>query len=97
MSELEMCCKCGDSTGRAGKGEDSLYCDGCDTGPYCPECWDLHHSADDKLATAERRLAAADELVANNDRDDWLDLPNGTTMTADTLLWEMFAAQDADA
>jgi hypothetical protein len=60
----------------------------------CSEAW-----ADDKnrIATAERRLAAADELVANNDRDDWLDLPNGTTMTADTLLWEMFAAQDADA
>jgi hypothetical protein len=50
----------------------------------------------DALATAERRLAAADELVANNDRDDWLDLPNGTTMTADTLLWEMFAAQSPD-
>jgi hypothetical protein len=34
--------------------------------------------------------------VANNDRDDWLDLPNGTTMTADTSLWEMFAAQSPD-
>ncbi len=35
---LEYCCHCGEPTGRAGKGEDSLYAeDG--TGPYKPECF----------------------------------------------------------
>ncbi len=33
----EECCKCGEYTGRAGRGEDSLYDE--DDGPFCPECW----------------------------------------------------------
>ena len=36
--QLEYCCECGYPTGRAGKGEDSLY-DSDDNGPYCWECW----------------------------------------------------------
>ena len=35
---LEYCCVCGNPTGKAGKGDDSLYID--DDGPYCEECWD---------------------------------------------------------
>jgi len=38
MSEIETCCKCGEATGRAGKGEDSIYCDECDAGPFCMDC-----------------------------------------------------------
>lgn len=34
----EYCCECGELTGRAGRGEDSLYDE--DQGPYCPECWE---------------------------------------------------------
>lgn len=34
----EHCCECGDATGRAGRGEDSLYRDD-DTGPYCEACY----------------------------------------------------------
>lgn len=36
---LEYCFACGEPTGRAGKGEDSLYDDN-DEGPYCWECWE---------------------------------------------------------
>lgn len=32
---LEMCIECGEATGKAGRGEDSLYCGVCDEGPYC--------------------------------------------------------------
>ncbi len=35
---LEYCFVCGEPTGRAGKGDDSLY-DEDDEGPYCPGCW----------------------------------------------------------
>jgi len=35
----ERCCKCDEPTGRAGKGDDSLYRDD-DSGPYCEECYD---------------------------------------------------------
>jgi len=39
---IERCCYCNDATGRAGKGEDSLYCEHCDAGPFCGECFDEH-------------------------------------------------------
>ena len=34
----ELCCVCGEATGRAGKAEDSLYID--EDGPFCEECYD---------------------------------------------------------
>lgn len=34
----ELCCECGNPTGRAGRGEDSLYIE--DSGPYCVECYE---------------------------------------------------------
>lgn len=37
--DYETCWICDENTGRAGKGDDSLY-DVDDGGPYCPECWD---------------------------------------------------------
>ena len=49
----ETCIICGDPTGRAGKGEDSLYAEwtitppklpsqqqGMEAGPFCPSCYD---------------------------------------------------------
>ena len=33
---LEYCCECGQPTGGAGRGEDSLYIG--DDGPYCSAC-----------------------------------------------------------
>ncbi len=35
---LEYCSECGHPTGRAGRGDDSLFID--DDGPYCRECYD---------------------------------------------------------
>lgn len=35
----ELCFACGDPTGRAGRGEDSIYCDHCGSGPWCFECF----------------------------------------------------------
>lgn len=34
----EVCFICSAATGRAGKGDDSLY-DDDDEGPYCEDCW----------------------------------------------------------
>lgn len=34
----ELCVSCGEPTGRAGKGEDSLYADD-DEGPFCENCY----------------------------------------------------------
>ena len=38
MKSYEMCCECGKRTGRAGKGEDSLYDE--DEGPFCEDCYE---------------------------------------------------------
>jgi hypothetical protein len=38
-ADKEYCRKCGEPTGNAGLGEDSLYDANMD-GPYCQECWD---------------------------------------------------------
>lgn len=35
----ERCTLCDETTGRAGKGEDSLYTED-DRGPFCEKCWD---------------------------------------------------------
>lgn len=40
MNRKELCANCGDPTGRAGKGEDSIYCVNCDFGPLCEACAD---------------------------------------------------------
>lgn len=44
--ESERCCDCDTPTGRAGRADDSLFCDTCDTGPYCWPCWDDHTLSD---------------------------------------------------
>lgn len=46
---IERCRECDDPTGRAGRGDDSLYCDSlsCDdgTGPFCEDCFEKHRRA----------------------------------------------------
>ena len=42
IEKLERCFACDEPTGRAGKGEDSIYCEYCDRGPFCPECFQKH-------------------------------------------------------
>jgi len=36
--KLEECCICCDPTGNAGRGDGSIYCDVCDSGPFCSDC-----------------------------------------------------------
>lgn len=49
---IETCCVCSGTTGRAGRGEDSLFCATCEealdveVGPFCEECFN-DHKADD--------------------------------------------------
>lgn len=63
MSE-ELCGLCGEPTGRAGQGDDSIYC-GCDAGPFCERCWFGHWCNErrlEHLTPAER--AVLDAAVA---------------------------------
>ena len=58
MDRLEYCCVrgCEQPTGRAGRGDDSIYCDVCDAGPYCSECWKDHeHNFEARAAREEKR------------------------------------------
>ena len=50
----ELCTNCEAETGRAGRGEDSLYAG--DFGPYCEDCWDQLR---EELAEDVKRLTAA--------------------------------------
>jgi hypothetical protein len=51
--EYEHCCVCDDLTGRAGRADDSRYCEQCDDigqlpyGPFCDECFEEHTKAHD--------------------------------------------------
>ena len=40
---IEVCCNCGDPTGKAGPMDDSVYCQ-CGVGPFCDNCDDQHIS-----------------------------------------------------
>jgi len=39
---FEMCIVCDEPTDKAGKCEDSNYCDECGNGPYCDKCFSEH-------------------------------------------------------
>lgn len=58
-SPLEHCCNCDEPTGRAGEGEDSLYTDIYNLGPYCEDCWNdalLWREQADSLENENQRL-----------------------------------------
>lgn len=58
---FEICCQCEGTTGRAGRGEDSLYTDN-DWGPYCEDCWgdgDYWRCLTDEKVSEIERLEAA--------------------------------------
>lgn len=59
----ELCFLCGNATGRAGRGADSIYDDADDTGPYCPECW----AQVDKLNAGD--MATAESIMMRHDAD----------------------------
>lgn len=39
---LEYCISCGSVTDKAGRADDSLYCEYCDEGPFCEICCESH-------------------------------------------------------
>ena len=43
---IELCSECEEPTGRAGAGEDSLYSDDGETGPFCEGCFELRRDAE---------------------------------------------------
>ena len=59
----EECFICNDLTGRSGEGEDSLYCDECDNGPYCPDCFRKHHKSDTKVARLEAEIVLKTDYI----------------------------------
>ena len=67
---LEYCFVCGQSTGNAGQGDGSLYCE-CDKGPFCDECWNNHHSADTKVADLLEALERAQQVINFTDVENW--------------------------
>ena len=83
MPELERCCVCDDPTGRAGRGEGSLYCETCDAGPFCPDCFEKHlleeHDAAAKNEAPETtdpttealKLWSSPDVLAMLDRQGW--------------------------
>ena len=58
--KIETCAFCNEATGRAGKGEDSIYLDGI--GPLCNGCYDKIASCFSD-ANLESDLAKAKELI----------------------------------
>ena len=68
MAELELCCECNSPTGRAGRGEDSIYyLDGL--GPFCEDCHDrLGADVIDNLGLATLRAQLEE---AQQDARDW--------------------------
>ena len=46
----EHCFKCGGLTGKAGRGDDSIYCvdENVDLGPFCEDCWHDHERECDR-------------------------------------------------
>ncbi len=57
--ETERCCHCDEPTGRAGKGDDSLY-DALGNGPLCQNC-------------AEKRRLALIHVFQEYQKEQWRD------------------------
>ena len=72
---FETCCECDGLTDRAGRGEDSLYCEDCEAGPFCNNCFDKHTCAGP---------ADAPEPVA------WRVTYEYLSATRDAFAWEHF-------
>lgn len=62
---LEYCYKCNSPTGRAGRGEDSLYTDSGE-GPHCKDCWDkldLWNGLQDSLVRSTNRIEKLEKTL----------------------------------
>lgn len=70
-SKYEVCCSCGELTGRAGAGEDSLYLQ--EVGPFCEDCYEVCTSyagiADAQLRQRITELQAEVERIKAQQHD----------------------------
>lgn len=69
MDNYEHCCECDGWTGRAGKGDDSLYAG--NYGPYCEDCWGdvpgmLADKVDDLRSINRQHRDDMEKLFAEN-------------------------------
>lgn len=86
---VEHCVKCDEATGRAGRGDDSLF-DADGKGPYCENCWDktgepMKKEIGGKVQVPE--TFACDGCAAERGDDLCLDL-HDDTMTCGNKIWE---------
>lgn len=67
----EICRECNGPTYRAGRDDDSLYCEreSCEVGPFCEECY-VTHLAACEIASLRAKLAEAEETIRSNGIDD---------------------------
>lgn len=70
----ELCFLCDEPTGRAGRADDSIFCELCNDcclvhGPFCEDCWDnhkrAHRSMPKVLESLARIVTEATELAKN--------------------------------
>ena len=61
---LEYCFLCDNPTDKAGAADDSVFCDCCDTGPYCEECWGKHHDeSNTRISKLEAEIALKADYI----------------------------------
>jgi hypothetical protein len=109
MPNLERCCNCDDPTGRAGRGEDSLYLDAINAGPFCQRCWDaIVAELDRDLEREVERLKAQDEIqgrilfdVEGILKDDSLDHEESVDLALEKLkenppTWDTFTLMEVE-
>tara|TARA_R110000868_G_scaffold1498_4_gene11741 strand:- start:4402 stop:4689 length:288 start_codon:yes stop_codon:yes gene_type:complete len=61
---FELCKECDEPTGRAGKGEDSLYAG--DFGPYCESCWgDVPEDLADIIEAQRRKMVSMNDIIVD--------------------------------
>lgn len=62
--EYEICCSCGEHTGRAGAAEDSIYFN--EVGPFCEDCYDdIRSEIEYELAIQNKLWAGLCRVKAN--------------------------------
>lgn len=56
---FERCCECDETTGRAGRGDDSIYVevDGKEIGPLCLDCF-YKYEPEDHFVDANKKVEA---------------------------------------
>jgi len=88
---VEHCVKCDEATGRAGRGDDSLF-DADGKGPYCDDCWDktgepMKKAIGGKVYVQVPETFACEGCAAERGDDLCLDL-HDDKMTCGNKIWE---------